>query len=262
MSNRIHHIGKLFFRFFLLAIFLLAGFICFSQVDTTEAIYDEETMMEKIVPDSSTLFDAVNNDDKSIVTKRNLNEVQVKKLKEDKAFWYVNEAPKREKAKIEKKRSNNIFSQKWFGNLMWFIVTGGFIAIMIWFLLTSNVRLFQKKSSRIPANSNELAVEDIFEINYDNEIAKAIKENDFRLAVRLLYLQLLKDLSNKNIIQYKQDRTNGEYLLQLLGTAYYADFFQLTRSFEYTWYGQFLISEESFYKVQRNFSQFKNKVAQ
>jgi hypothetical protein len=145
---------------------------------------------------------------------------------------------------------------------MWFIVTGGFIAIMIWFLLTSNVRLFQKKSSRIPANSNELAVEDIFEINYDNEIAKAIKENDFRLAVRLLYLQLLKDLSNKNIIQYKQDRTNGEYLLQLLGTAYYADFFQLTRSFEYTWYGQFLISKESFYKVQSNFSQFKNKVAQ
>lgn len=259
MCKRNHHKSKHFRRFLLLVLFVMPGVLCFSQVDTAEPIYDEEVMIEALVPDSTTLFDAVNSYDKSLVHKRNVNEAQVKKIKEDKAFWYVNEAPKRDKPKIEKKRSNSFFSQKWFGNLMWFIITGGFIAIIIWFLVTSNVKLFQKKSSKIPVNSNELVVEDIFEINYDNEIAKAIKENDFRLGVRLLYLQLLKDLSQKNIIQYKQDRTNGEYLLQLFGTSYYADFFQLTRSFEYTWYGQFLISEESFYKVQSNFSQFKSK---
>ena len=83
----------------------------------------------------------------------------------------------------------------------------------------------------------ELATEDIFAINYQKEIDKAAQQGNYRLAVRLLFLRILKNLSQKNIIRYTQDKTNLDYLVQLHATRYYSDFFRITRNYEYSWYG-------------------------
>ena len=61
-----------------------------------------------------------------------------------------------------------------------------------------------------------------------------------------MYLRLLKKMSEQKIIQYTQDRTNFDYLLQLHSTQYYNEFFRLTRNYEFTWYGQFEVDETVF----------------
>ena len=71
-----------------------------------------------------------------------------------------------------------------------------------------------------------------------------------------MFLRILKNLSDKKIIQYKQDRTNFDYLLQLHSTKYYADFFRLTRNYEYSWYGQFDIEPEKFSIIKNDFENF------
>jgi hypothetical protein len=71
-----------------------------------------------------------------------------------------------------------------------------------------------------------------------------------------MFLRLLKEMAEKNIIQYKQDRTNLDYLLQLQPTGYYHDFFRITRNYEYSWYGLFDISEDAYNKVKNDFTQF------
>src|SRR6185369_2616844 len=88
--------------------------------------------------------------------------------------------------------------------------------------------------------------ENIFDINYQREIEKAVNAKDYRLAVRLMFLRLLKQLSQKKIIEYEQERTNLEYLSELNATGYYNDFFRLTRNYEYVWYGKFDVSRETF----------------
>jgi hypothetical protein len=67
-------------------------------------------------------------------------------------------------------------------------------------------------------------------------------------------------MSEKGIIDYKQTRTNNDYVMQLYGTTYYKDFSKLTRHFEYTWYGQFPLSEEGFASMRNDFDTFKNYI--
>jgi hypothetical protein len=75
-----------------------------------------------------------------------------------------------------------------------------------------------------------------------------------------MFLQLLKELSNKNIIRYQQDRTNFDYLMQLHGTKYYEDFFRLTRNYEYAWYGLFDITESKFELVKKDFNKMNSQL--
>jgi hypothetical protein len=190
-------------------------------------------------------------------------------LKKDEAFWYVDEEKKKEstpdpvktgeKGNAEnEERSTPIWQEGWFKTLMWIIIIATFIAIIIMFLSASNVFLFRKKSKKIAATEEEeLLHEDIFSINYEKEINKAIAAENYRLAIRYMYLRTLKELSESGIIQYSQEKTDQEYVMQLFGTEYYKDFFRITRDFEYAWYGQFPISAQAFQIVQSHFNNFK-----
>ena len=100
--------------------------------------------------------------------------------------------------------------------------------------------------------------EDIFQINYQREIDRAATAGNYRLAVRLMFLRLLKNLSQKNIIQYGHDRTNFDYLMQLRSTSYYNDFFRLTRNYEYAWFGNFEVNEEMYHVIKNDFEKFDN----
>ena len=196
---------------------------------------------------------------------RKLPDSTIKKMKADDQFWYVDYAfDKKEKKKPENKESSvPLVERDWFQTLLWMIIIGSFVAVIILYLSSSNIGLF-RKASRVAAGSEEAYVEtdNIFEINYQTEIDKAVANKNYRLAVRLLFLRVLKNLADKNIIHYKQDRTNFDYLLQLNSTKYYNDFFRLTRFYEYSWYGQFEIEPEKFPGIKNDFENFDRNLKQ
>lgn len=193
---------------------------------------------------------------------RTVPDSMVQKLKKDEAYWYVNTTPPRQKIKqapVEQK--NRWFQKQWVSTLLWIIVIITFLAILAWFLASSNIRLFRKKLQGINGDEEiEVENENIFTLNYQKELHKALAGKKYRLATRLLYLQTLKDLAESNVIQYKHDRTNRDYVDQLFNTGYYKDFFKLTRNFEYIWYGKFDLSAEAFTKLQTDFSNFNRKL--
>jgi hypothetical protein len=67
-------------------------------------------------------------------------------------------------------------------------------------------------------------------------------------------------MAEKNIIQYKQDRTNLDYLLQLHPTVYYNNFFRITRNYEYSWYGKFEVREGAYKMIRSDFDQFDHQL--
>ncbi len=204
-------------------------------------------------------FDSSTSELKQTISVRKVDAAQVEKLREDDAFWYVNTSPVHEVIKPPSESFlNKLVRQQWFRNLMWFLMIGSFVAVVIWFLVSSNVKLFKKRPVSTTNSENHSIAENIFEIDYNEEIYKAVNKGNYRLAIRLMYLQLLKDLSQKGIIKYKQERTNNDYVAQLSNTSYYKSFFQLTRNFEYVWYGQFEIKSEAFKIMQNSFVSFKN----
>jgi hypothetical protein len=174
-------------------------------------------------------------------------------LKSDDAFWYAN---MRFKKKMQKENTNNA-TPRWVKTVIWLLIVGTFFAALIWYLSSSNILIFAKRQKRIGNEKSETEItEDIFSIDYNREIEKAIQAQDYRLAIRLMFLRLLRNLSHRNLIQYRQGRTNLEYLVQLFSTTYYNDFFRLTRDYEYAWYGKFDVSADAFKTIKNDFENF------
>jgi len=76
-----------------------------------------------------------------------------------------------------------------------------------------------------------------------------------------MFLQMLKTMAGKKLIQYKQDHTNFDYLAQLRNTTHYNDFFRITRDYEYTWYGNFPVNEKEWNVIKTDFEKFDNILA-
>ncbi|CAN5398715.1 hypothetical protein BH09BAC6_BH09BAC6_07370 [soil metagenome] len=105
------------------------------------------------------------------------------------------------------------------------------------------------------------SLENIHEIDFDAEIEKAVAQHNYRLAVRLLYLKCLKQLSDASLIQWQPDKTNIAYINELSETKQLDAFKLLTRRFEYVWYGGFVIDAPVFKQINELFQQFKNSIA-
>ena len=208
----------------------------------------------------------------------------VKKMKDDDDFWYADADIKSKKSKEQiayerehgqkgqkgkdeqaiKEQKNNSYvplsMRPWFQTVLWVVILAVFAIGLAIYLSGSNVGLFRKKNVKtINAGEDEIT-EDIFAINYQKEIDKAAAQGNYRLAIRLMFLRLLKNMSEKSIIRYKQDKTNLDYLLELHPTNYYTHFFRITRNYEYSWYGQFNVSEGAYKIIRNDFDQFDKEL--
>lgn len=244
------------------------------EIDTFPSVIIQDSIFQTHATSSENYEFKESVGDHRIAT-RQVPDNKVKELKSDENYWYVDQAPsgnressppgvnqKGEKEREQRiTRSREINFPSWVRVLFWVILIGVFVALLIWFLATSDIRLFRKKSETAEEQVEEQPTENIFEMNFEREIQKAIEAKNYRLAIRLMYLRTLRDLSNHNLINYTHEKTNSDYLFQLAGTPYYKNFFKLTRSFDYTWYGHFELSQDGFGLIQNDFSTFKQQLS-
>lgn len=239
-----------------------------SWVDTAGSTTTIETVStNEVKPDPGKYFVARSHPDYAADTLfgRKGDDSISRKLKKDDAFWYA-DIDFRKKPEVKKQEEDTneyepLLQRKWFRNLMWAIVLIGFIGFLIWYLRENEFSFFRRQPRDLTPGelTEEEMPENIFDINYPKEIDKAVAKGDLRLAVRLHYLQLLKCMSEKNIISYKQDKTNSDYLFSLMSTKLYDGFFRLTRHYEYTWYGKFEVTEEGYAFIKNEFDQYTNR---
>ncbi|MDF2431342.1 MAG: hypothetical protein JWP44_973 [Mucilaginibacter sp.] len=121
------------------------------------------------------------------------------------------------------------------------------------------VRILRGESPKTNVPYSE-SLENIHEINFDDEIEKAITLHNYRLAVRLQYLKCLKQLSDNNLIHWQIDKTNAAYLYELQDPEQKQIFSLLTKQFEYAWYGNFIIDKQAFNGINQLFQTFKNRL--
>lgn len=85
-------------------------------------------------------------------------------------------------------------------------------------------------------------------------LQRAENAGQFDVAVRLLYIQLLKELQDASLIKYRRDFSNRDYQHQLRGTDYLTDFRDVTADYERYWFGKYTIDRLSYRLVQRKFN--------
>ncbi|RYU86152.1 DUF4129 domain-containing protein [Mucilaginibacter terrigena] len=116
--------------------------------------------------------------------------------------------------------------------------------------------LFKRKPKDATLAYSESA-EDINIIDFDKDIANATAIRNYRLAVRLLYLQSLKLLNDARLIDWQISKTNSVYIHEITDAAQKQSFKLLTRQFEYVWYGDLPIDNNSFKTIDALFSDFR-----
>lgn len=108
--------------------------------------------------------------------------------------------------------------------------------------------IFSKSSNKITVS--ETTEENIHSLDFNTLITKIKNEKNYRLATRYYYLWLLKTLSDRNIIEWDIEKTNGDYLNEISNLELKNEFQFLSYVYEYSWYGEFNLNETDFEKTE------------
>lgn len=137
------------------------------------------------------------------------------------------------------------------------ILVGFLLYFLIKYLIGKNGNfIFGKKNRKVIINEEELH-ENIHEINFPESIAKYERSGDYRSAVRYQFLFILKKLSDKKLINWNPEKTNKDYIAELKTPNLKNEFFSLSYIFDYVWYGEFSIDEQSYLKFKSRYQSFK-----
>ncbi|HJZ67413.1 MAG TPA: DUF4129 domain-containing protein [Blastocatellia bacterium] len=134
----------------------------------------------------------------------------------------------------------------WIPKVLLFVVLAAAVVVVVRMAMRIRVPRDKRKKKTRVILGEEVAADGTSRELADVALAAA-RAGDFRGAVRKLYVSLLYELSERNLIELEESATNHEYLSKvsrfsrLVGPMRY-----LTDRFDYVWYGMFPSSEEDF----------------
>ena len=134
--------------------------------------------------------------------------------------------------------------------LMYTLIIAAIVYTVLKITQTNSMQLLRKSESN---TDYEVFEEDIHSIPFEEQIQKALDEKNYKLAVRLNYLSALKKLSDANLISWSPGKSNHEYIYELSDKRVKEDFMDLSRLFEYSWYGGFDV-EKSIFEKSRTYA--------
>ncbi len=224
------------------------------QIDSIAAAAEEDVIYHAL-PDSSE------------VTQRAFSEQRVNELKTDPLLAYKRPASVGETL-LERiwrwinywfsELFSRAFEANW-GRMIMYVIALGVVVILILTLMKVDAfRMLYAGTS----NTVKYAVldENIHEMNFDHLIRDAAAEKDFKKAIRLVFLYSLKLLSDKDHIHWESGKTNHDYVAELRPTDLRQSLNELSFYFDYAWYGNFSVNEQTYARVQEAFAGLKTKL--
>lgn len=158
-------------------------------------------------------------------------------------------------------RNNNSVSP---GGDMGFLqyVLFGLLAVLLAFLI---YQLFMKtsfddKGAKVVDRFVELAPTQIPKSELELLLEKALANNDFRGAIRLYFIFIIKDLSEKEWIRWEKKKTNFSYLIEMRSRPQYELFNEAVSIYELVWYGNYNVEKEDFNSLEPQFKNLLNSL--
>ncbi len=196
------------------------------------------------------------------------DEEKISEYREQEDFDYLNEAENESWWTRFKKWINAKYNQfiNWlFGDYEPNSVLAIFISILPWLLLLILIGLIIWLFSRLNPGGNILQKPKQSEVFLTEEeelvksqdlpalIKEAIHNGQFRLAVRYYYLNELRKLDEMKLIDYEYQKTNKDYSEEIKDEKIRSHFSEITKLYEFIWYGSFQVSETDFRLVEKGF---------
>jgi hypothetical protein len=135
--------------------------------------------------------------------------------------------------------------------LIYGLLAAAVVFVVLKLLQVDLTRAFGRAPRRAALDYETLS-ENIHELDFPAQLRAAEEAGNLRLAVRLGYLALLKQLSDRALIEWQPDKTNQAYLRELASQrpALRPAFAEATRQFEYVWYGELALTPTLYAEVR------------
>jgi hypothetical protein len=137
-------------------------------------------------------------------------------------------------------------------------ILAGLIILFVIYLIVKAIMnkegkwIFGRNSDKKIIDYSEIE-QNIHTVNFEKLISEALVKGENRLVIRYYYLWLLKKMSDKSIIEWDIEKTNSDYSYEIKNEKLKEDFNYLSYLYNYIWYGEFELTEDTFNKTKKSF---------
>ena len=128
---------------------------------------------------------------------------------------------------------------------IWLFVLG-MLGVAAFFIIRMRFRGILEDSNSQTNVNESLTIDDV-NLDYNELISNSLSRNDFKNAIRWLYLKGLASLAKKERIRLAEWKTPYDYQIELTGKTI-EPYAKLSLLFEYVWYGDFDVKRADFEK--------------
>lgn len=140
------------------------------------------------------------------------------------------------------------------------VATWGLLLLLAGILVVALLRLlqmdvggaFRRRAARVSGKGDD-ELKAMPTSDAQAALRRAEAKNNYRLAVRLHYLLLLREMDRSGLIDARPEKTNRQYVEEARGTPLYDDFRELTTLFDYVWYGEIDLDADRYDTLRRRF---------
>ncbi len=147
----------------------------------------------------------------------------------------------------------------WLSNVLFYVILVAVLGLAIYYIIRLKYGSGFSSESKHFSLANSGLVRGNEKIDYDQLIKEAIEENQFKLAIRYLYLKTLHFLHSKKVIAFKDWKSPYDYEKEL-DSGIVTTYRSLTGLFEHAWYGDFNVSTAEFEEGRKLANTIESKV--
>lgn len=190
--------------------------------------------------------------------------------KRRKTRFYPRGGKNQDKAKIKpedieerrRNRSNNQMPEffsipSWVGNFIIILLIIALAALIFYLFFKAPANEEDKK---IKHDLDDIPPSEIPKSELQIRLEKALLNKDYRLAIRIYFIFLIKELSEKKLINWEKEKTNYSYLVEMRNHKYYNEFDETVMLYELIWYGKRKINEDDYHKIEPQFKSLVEKI--
>jgi len=173
------------------------------------------------------------------------------------------EAANNGESELVRPRGPSTFSSTWSTviKVLAILVLMILLAFLVKIIIDANsgVRSRKVKKTSFDFDEAEELEDNLMEADLDPYLQDALAKEQYLWAIRLYYLQILQSLGERRFIQWKKDKTNREYLVEIKGPLQNT-FQHLTHTFDWLWYGSVKLDKAEFEATAPAFERFLKSI--
>lgn len=145
-------------------------------------------------------------------------------------------------------------------NFILIIVIIAFAALI--FFLFFNQMKDAKGNKKVHQDIDSIIPTEIPKTELELLLEKALAKEDYREAIRIYFIFIIRGLIQKGWIEWEKEKTNISYLREMTGKPYREEFESTVSVYEIVWYGEREISKEEYKLLEPRFKDLSQNLGQ